>query len=82
MVEAVLIFLLQFQLEVITLEDRNVLPIRFYDCPGIDEDEDEIMNIDVLEAVIKGHVRGDSQVLRTNRKNYPITASILIYDIK
>lgn len=26
------------------------------------------MNLDVLEAVIKGHVRGDSKVFNTNRK--------------
>lgn len=38
------------------------LPIRFYDCPGIDQDEDETMNLDVLEAIINGHVKGDSQV--------------------
>lgn len=39
------------------------LPIRFYDCPGIDEEEDRTMTLDVLEAVIKGHVKPDSKVL-------------------
>lgn len=44
------------------IEDRKDLPIRFYDCPGIDKEEDRTMTLDVLEAVINGHVKGDSKV--------------------
>lgn len=42
------------------------LPIRFYDCPGIDHDEEKTMTLDVLEAVINGHVKGDAMVLTNN----------------
>lgn len=45
------------------LENKRSLPINFYDCPGINADEDERMNLQVLEAVIKGHVRGNVQVV-------------------
>lgn len=44
------------------IEDRKDLPIRFYDCPGIDKEEDRTMTLDVLEAVINGHVKDDSKV--------------------
>nr|XP_022308769.1 interferon-induced protein 44-like isoform X2 [Crassostrea virginica] len=50
-----------FQLEKLRMDGGKVLPIRFYDCPGIDKDEDVTMNLDVLEAVINGHVKGDSK---------------------
>lgn len=54
---------IQFQLDKINVEDKKDIPIRFYDCPGIDGDEDRTMTVDVLEAVIKGHVKPDSTVL-------------------
>ncbi|XP_022310669.2 interferon-induced protein 44-like isoform X1 [Crassostrea virginica] len=49
-----------FQLDKLKVGDTRVVPIRFYDCPGINEDEYNTMNLDVLEAVIKGHVKEDS----------------------
>ncbi|XP_022309286.2 interferon-induced protein 44-like [Crassostrea virginica] len=50
-----------FQIEKMKIEDRKDLPIRFYDCPGIDKEEDRTMTLDVLEAVINGHVKDDSK---------------------
>lgn len=39
------------------------IPIRLYDCPGISNEEHDTMDLDVLEAVINGHIKGDSKVL-------------------
>nr|XP_022296599.1 interferon-induced protein 44-like isoform X2 [Crassostrea virginica] len=50
-----------FQLEKLTVEDKKDIPIRLYDCPGISNDEHDTMDLDVLEAVINGHIKGDSK---------------------
>lgn len=52
-----------------TVGGTKNLPIRFYDCPGIDNDEDETMDLDVLEAIINGHIKGDSKVHKLLRKH-------------
>ena len=43
-----------------------MLPIQFFDCPGIDNDEDETMTLDVLQAVIRGHVNENAKVFISN----------------
>ena len=59
------------------------LPIRFFDCPGINHDEDETMTLEVLEAVINGHVIGDSKVFTTNahilQKQFSISCFTHVY---
>ena len=58
--------LLKFRIDKIKLGSSTILPIRFYDCPGIDGDEDERMDLQVLESVIDGHIRGDAKVILEN----------------
>lgn len=58
----ILVFL-QFQLLKIKIGGSRVLPIRFFDCPGIDAAEYERMDQKVLEAIVNGRVRGNTKVL-------------------
>ena len=55
-------YFLQLQLGKIFIDGSRVLPIKFYDCPGITGSEAERMDQQVLEAVIDGRVRRNTKV--------------------